>query len=31
MYLLHKRAEVIAYLVNTNRQYHLPSFHKKLI
>src|SRR6266446_2233762 len=31
MYLVHKRAEVVAYLVNTNRQYNLPVFGKKLI
>jgi transposase len=31
MYLVHKRAEVIAHLVNTNSQYNLPPFGKKLI
>jgi transposase len=31
MYLVHKRAEVIAHLVNTNSQYNLPAFGKKLI
>src|SRR5260370_14467868 len=31
MYLLHKRAEVVAHTVNTNSQYNLPVFAKKLI
>jgi len=31
MYLVHKRAEVIAHLVNTNSQYNLAPFGKKLI
>jgi transposase len=31
MYLVHKRAEVVAHLVNTNSQYNLPPFGKKLI
>jgi transposase len=31
MYLVHKRAEVVAHLVNTNSQYNLPAFGKKLI
>ena len=31
MYLVHKRAEVIAHLVNTNSQYNLPPLGKKLI
>ena len=31
MYLVHKRAEVVAHVVNTNSQYNLPSFGKKLI
>jgi len=31
MYLVHKRAEVIAHVVNTNSQYNLPPFGKKLI
>jgi transposase len=31
MYLVHKRAEIIAHLVNTNSQYNLPPFGKKLI
>ena len=31
IYLVHKRAEVIAHLVNTNSQYNLPPFGKKLI
>src|SRR4051794_27753317 len=31
MYLVRKRAEVIAHLVNTNSQYNLPPFGKKLI
>lgn len=31
MYLVHKRAEVVAHLVNTNSQYNLPVFGKKLI
>ena len=31
MYLVHKRAEVVAHVVNTNSQYNLPPFGKKLI
>jgi transposase len=31
MYLVHKRAEVVAHLVNINSQYNLPPFGKKLI
>jgi transposase len=31
MYLVHKRAEVVAHTVNTNSQYNLPPFGKKLI
>jgi transposase len=31
MYLVHKRAEVVAHLVNINSQYNLPVFGKKLI
>lgn len=31
MYLVHKRAEVVAHVVNTNSQYNLPVFGKKLI
>jgi transposase len=31
MYLVHKRAEVVAHLVNANSQYNLPPFGKKLI
>jgi transposase len=31
MYLVHKRAEVIAHVVNINSQYNLPPFGKKLI
>jgi transposase len=31
MYLVHKRAEVVAHLVNTNSQYNRPAFGKKLI
>ena len=31
MYLGHKRAEVVSHLVNTNSQYNLPPFGKKLI
>jgi transposase len=31
MYLVHKRAEVVAHVVNTNSQYNLPAFGKKLI
>jgi transposase len=31
MYLVHKRAEIVAHLVNTNSQYNLPPFGKKLI
>ena len=31
MYLVHKRAEVVAHLINTNSQYNLPPFGKKLI
>jgi transposase len=31
MYLVRKRAEVVAHLVNTNSQYNLPPFGKKLI
>src|SRR5262249_20360392 len=31
MYLVHKRAEVVSHTVNTNSQYHLPPFGKKLI
>jgi transposase len=30
MYLVHKRAETITHLVNTNSQYNLPPFPKKL-
>jgi transposase len=30
MYLVHKRAETITHLVNTNSQYNLPPFSKKL-
>ena len=28
---MHKRAEIVAHTVNTNSQYHLPPFGKKLI
>jgi transposase len=31
MYLVHKRAEVVSHTVNTNSQYNLPPFGKKLI
>jgi transposase len=31
MYLVHKRAEIVAHVVNTNSQYNLPPFGKKLI
>jgi transposase len=31
MYLVHKRAELVAHVVNTNSQYNLPPFGKKLI
>src|SRR5262249_53791307 len=31
MYLFHKRAEVVSHTVNTNSQYNLPPFGKKLI
>jgi len=31
MYLVHKRAEIIAHTVNTNSQYNLPVLGKKLI
>jgi transposase len=31
MYLVHKRAEVVAHVVNTNSQYNLAPFGKKLI
>src|SRR5262249_5133125 len=31
LYLVHKRAEIVAHLVNTNSQYNLPPFGKKLI
>ena len=30
MYLTHKRAELLAHIQNTNRQYNLPDFGKKL-
>jgi hypothetical protein len=31
LYLVHKRAEVVSHTVNTNTQYNLPPFGKKLI
>src|SRR5262249_21956116 len=31
MYLVHKRAEVVAHVVHTNSQYNLPPFGKQLI
>ena len=31
MYLVHKRAELVSHVVNTNSQYNLPPFGKKLI
>jgi transposase len=31
MYLVHKRSELVAHVVNTNSQYNLPPFGKKLI
>jgi len=31
MHLVHRRAEAITHVVNTNSQYNLPPFGKKLI